>query len=91
MVGQSTTKVEFIAAEESLVSQSTTEVEFIAAEESAKNLIWLYELLQEMKVKINLPIDMFVDNQSYPSRKSNGDSQPPEVYPTALLLLEGPC
>ncbi|KAH9093382.1 hypothetical protein LEN26_018331 [Aphanomyces euteiches] len=49
---------------QSLVGQCTTEVELIAAAESAKNLIWLHELLQEMKVKINLPIDMFIENQS---------------------------
>ncbi|KAH9099766.1 hypothetical protein Ae201684P_018776 [Aphanomyces euteiches] len=49
---------------QSLAGQSTTEVELIAAAESAKNLTWLHELLQERKVKINLPIDMFIENQS---------------------------
>ncbi|KAH9084296.1 hypothetical protein LEN26_020917 [Aphanomyces euteiches] len=56
--------ITYMSRKQSLVGQSTTEVEFIAAAESAKNLIWLHELLQEMKVKISLPIDMFVDNQS---------------------------
>ncbi|KAF0724104.1 hypothetical protein Ae201684_017155 [Aphanomyces euteiches] len=56
--------ITYMSRKQSLVGQSTTEVEFIAAAESAKNLIWLHELLQKMKVKIGLPIDMFVDNQS---------------------------
>ncbi|KAH9148766.1 hypothetical protein AeRB84_007995 [Aphanomyces euteiches] len=56
--------ITYMSKKQSLVGQSTTKVEFIAAAETAKNLISLHELLHEMKVKINLPIDMFVDNQS---------------------------
>ncbi|KAH9112159.1 hypothetical protein AeMF1_013477 [Aphanomyces euteiches] len=56
--------ITYMSKKQSLVGQSTTEVEYIAAAETAKNLIWLHELLHEMKVKIDLPIEMFVDNQS---------------------------
>ncbi|KAH9100220.1 hypothetical protein LEN26_016066 [Aphanomyces euteiches] len=56
--------VTYMSKKQSLVGQSIDKVEFIAAVETAKNLIWLHELLHEMEVKIDLPIDMFVDNQS---------------------------
>ncbi len=56
--------ITYMSKKQSLVGQSTTEVEFIAAAETAKNVVWLYELLDEMKVTIQLPIVMYVDNQS---------------------------
>ncbi|KAH9113412.1 hypothetical protein AeMF1_012380 [Aphanomyces euteiches] len=56
--------VVYASKKQSLVGQSTTEVEFIAAAEAAKSIIWLAELLTELRCTSNGPITLFVDNQS---------------------------
>jgi hypothetical protein len=56
--------VVYVSRKQSLVGQSTTEVEYIAAAETAKNVIWIRELLEEMQLPIPTPTRLWVDNQS---------------------------
>ncbi|KAH9102592.1 hypothetical protein LEN26_015516 [Aphanomyces euteiches] len=56
--------VHFSSKKQSMVGHSTTEVEFIAAAEAAKSIVWLMELLHELKYDIEQSIPLHVDNQS---------------------------
>ncbi|KAH9111206.1 hypothetical protein AeMF1_014215 [Aphanomyces euteiches] len=56
--------VVYASKKQSLVGQSTTEVEFIAAAEAAKSIVWLSELLTELRCMAKGPITLFIDNQS---------------------------
>jgi len=56
--------VVYSSRKQSLVGQSTTEVEYIAAAETAKSIIWLRELLGEMRHPLDGPTRLMVDNQS---------------------------
>ena len=46
------------------VALSTTEAELIAACQTCQEILWLKELLNEFKIKINLPIILYQDNKS---------------------------
>ena len=55
--------VVYAAKKQSLVGQSTTEVEFIAAAETSKSIIWIRELLQEMRYFVRSPTKLKIDNK----------------------------
>lgn len=46
------------------VCLSTTEAEYVAASQATKEAIWLHQLLTEIKEPTQLPVKLYVDNQS---------------------------
>ena len=57
------TAISWISQRQKCVSLSTTEAEFVAASESAKELIWLNNLLREITNEKEIPL-LHVDNMS---------------------------
>ncbi|KAH8267064.1 hypothetical protein KR044_009178, partial [Drosophila immigrans] len=53
------------------VAASSTEAEYMALFESAREALWLKSLINEIKLEINGPIDIFEDNQGCISIANN--------------------
>lgn len=56
--------ISWSSRKQGIVATSTTEAEFYAIAEAAKEMMWLRQLLIDMKVNIELPIHISSDNQS---------------------------
>lgn len=56
--------VHWTTRKQTSVALSSTEAEYVALATAATELIWLKELLDDMGVKIEIPVVMFEDNQS---------------------------
>jgi len=56
--------VSFASRMESRVTISTTMAEYIALSEAMKELIWIKNVVQEMGLKITMPLMVYEDNQT---------------------------
>lgn len=57
-----------------MISRSSTESELIALEETSTYVIWIHELLRNMKITVHLPITIYQDNLSAIFIAHNGGS-----------------
>ena len=46
------------------VTQSSCEAEFVALTEVAKDILWIRQLLTEMRFRVSTPTVIFIDNQA---------------------------
>lgn len=63
-----------ISRKQNLTAQSSTEAEFIASNEAAKEISWLVQLLEELKLPFKVPL-LLVDNQSTLRQIQNPDTK----------------
>jgi len=64
----------FLSKKQTIVGLSSTEVEYVAACEVARELAWLTQFLSELKVRIERPPTIYIDNQSTIKQITNGDT-----------------